>query len=258
MKLLLFSSLGWQVFEVGSRKFGFLKLSPIAVLYKYQCMGACTENIQSILLGFWWFFLGLEWFTGQPIHPLHLVLQVRIERHLPWGCTILLWAPHPWPWPALMPVMGRSWGVLVHHHWLCLSLLECGNRKRQIPSLEEKLLLLMKLSVIPLKGYLAHVFTKYLFATVAALKLRKGALCCHLSVNWEERELYLQTFGPIYLSTFFLKCISSHFLRNQLKFGESEKLSSVILVLCWRKSEWYLNITCFGITTTEPQSCMGQ
>lgn len=76
---------------------------------------------------------------------------------------------------------GQLMGVLIIG---CVYLLlERGNRKRQILSLEENLLLLMKLSVIHLKGYLAHVFTKYLFATLAALKQRKGALCCHLSVN---------------------------------------------------------------------------
>lgn len=49
-KLLLFKVLDWHVFRVGSRKLGFLMLSPIALLLcKYQCIVACTENIQSIV-----------------------------------------------------------------------------------------------------------------------------------------------------------------------------------------------------------------
>lgn len=149
----------------------------------------------------------------------------------------------------------QSWGFWYISACVYL-LLECGNRKRQILSLEEKLLSLMKLSVIHLKGYWAHVFTKYLFATVAALKLRKGALCCHLSVNWEGASC--TNFGPIYLPAFFLRCISIDFLKESTKTWRIREIKyNIVIVLYWRKSEWCLNITCFGDTTTEPQSCMG-
>lgn len=76
----------------------------------------------------------------------------------------------------LRQLMG---GFLIHR-W---SYYTCSDTKRQTLSLEENSQLSMKLSVIHLKIHLAHVFPKYLCETVAALKLRKGALCCHLSVN---------------------------------------------------------------------------
>lgn len=235
-KLILFNFLGWHVFKVGSRKLVFLILSPIAVLlYKYQFMIACTENIQSIVGSVVIFPRSgvIHWPTHPYIIPCFTGHSVKgSSRDAAQSSLGYL------PSEIDLPSACQSWaahGGLWYISGCVYLLLECGNRKRQILSLEENLFLLMKLSVIHLKGYLAHVFTKYLFETVAALKLRKGALCCHLSVNWGERELYVQTFGPIYLPAFFLMCISIDFLRNQQKLGGSEKWNNFILFFMLEK-----------------------
>lgn len=116
----------WAVGSLDSLYFVPLQFSYINVNVWWH-----IQKIFRALLGLWWFFLSLEWFTGQPIHTWYLALQVRMGKAAPGMLHNSPLGAWPLTCPALMPVMGSSWGFWSISGYIYL-LLECGNRKRQI------------------------------------------------------------------------------------------------------------------------------
>lgn len=151
----MFNFLGWHVFKVGSRKLGFHILSPtVVLLYKYQCMVAYIANIQSIV-GFV-VILPKSGVIHWPTHP-YIIPCFTGQNVKGSSCDAAQFSFGYLTTDLGLPSACQSWaahgGFWYISGCVCL-LLECGNRKRQILSLEENLLLLMKLSVIHLKVYL--------------------------------------------------------------------------------------------------------